>query len=235
VKFEIRCPSCRKAYLVDEARIPEGGAQVTCQACGAAVLLPAPRSATVAAAGRRSAGRPERPREATPARPTDVTPPASTARKEVVCPRCGLHFVPSGAARTAGGSRRVILVVEDMGYFQQIVRDALAPRYEVRAARSVREAEKILATSRADLILLDLTLEGGEDGIRLLQGMRRKPCPILIFSAQDEAEMFGDRWQELQALGADDLVVKGMNVADQLLRKVTTLLGEPLEEGEPEP
>ena len=38
--------------------------------------------------------------------------------------------------------------------------------------------------------------------------------------------MYGDSWEELRALGADDMVLKGMNVGESLLRKVGALLGK---------
>ena len=55
-------------------------------------------------------------------------------------------------------------------------------------------------------------------------------CPILIFTAKDESELYGDCWEELARLGADGLVIKGMNVSETLLRKVATMLGTPLED-----
>ena len=36
--------------------------------------------------------------------------------------------------------------------------------------------------------------------------------------------MYGREWDELQRLGADDMVLKGMNVGETLLRKASELL-----------
>ena len=58
-----------------------------------------------------------------------------------------------------------------------------------------------------------------------------KPCPVLAFTAEDESEMYGEGWSRLQAAGIDDVVRKGMNVNEALLRKVAAALGE----AEPEP
>jgi CheY-like chemotaxis protein len=157
---------------------------------------------------------------------------AGTAPAEaVVCPRCGLHFTPRAAAgpRTEA-ERKTILVVEDMDYFLDIVRDALEPRFLVEAAKSVDQARAALTGGEIDLILLDLTLSGGEDGIGLLRELPFKPCPILIFTAEDESVMYGETWERLQALGADDVVIKGMNVGESILRKVGTLLGQSIED-----
>ena len=59
-------------------------------------------------------------------------------------------------------------------------------------------------------MVLDLTLDGCNAGRELLAELRPKPCPILIFTAQDESEMYGENWENLKRLGADDLVIKGM-------------------------
>jgi len=80
--------------------------------------------------------------------------------------------------------------------------------------------------------VLDLTLDGGEGGLDLLRELNVKPCPILIYTAQDESEMYGDSWNELQRLGADDIVPKGMNVGDELTRKVDSLLGRQTDRNE---
>jgi DNA-binding response OmpR family regulator len=142
----------------------------------------------------------------------------------MVCPRCGMHFQPEEVPERTD-DRYTVLLVEDMAYFQEIAREALAPKYVLRQAGSVAEAREALADGGVDLILLDLVLRGGENGVALLEGLRRKPCPILIFTAQDESEMYGERWDQLRSLGADDLVFKGMNIGEMLVRKVEDLLG----------
>ena len=90
----------------------------------------------------------------------------------------------------------------------------------------------MLAEGPVDLIVLDLTLDGGEEGRQLLTELSPKPCPILIYTARDEAELYGERWEELKRLGADDLVMKGMKVAESLVRKTRKLLGDPVDEEE---
>jgi DNA-binding response OmpR family regulator len=114
-----------------------------------------------------------------------------------------------------------------MAYFQEMAREALGAKYEVRCATSLSEARHALASGPVDVILLDLVLGEGEDGLSLLRGLPRKPCPVLVFTAQDESELYGARWDELRALGADDLVFKGMNTGEMLVRKVDDLLGPP--------
>ena len=59
-----------------------------------------------------------------------------------------------------------------------------------------------------------------------------KPCPILIYTDEDESELYGESWEELQRLGADDILMKGMNAGEMLLRKTSGLLGLPWDEDE---
>ncbi|HJQ99834.1 MAG TPA: response regulator, partial [Candidatus Polarisedimenticolaceae bacterium] len=155
------------------------------------------------------------------------------AATEVCCPRCGLHFTAEGHAARGDQRRPTLLLVEDLEYFVEIARDALSGKYEVKTARSVGEARTELMRGGIDLLLLDLALEGGEDGLALLREAPGKTCPVLLFTAQDESEMYGDGWARLQALGVDDVVIKGMNMGEMLTRKVATLLGEPLPQAGP--
>jgi CheY-like chemotaxis protein len=208
VKVEIRCPSCSRGYLIDEA---SHGAELMCPACFAPVSTQKPAEPRPAAAG----------------------PEAPAPSAQIVCPRCKLHFAPRQRTVNVQRERRqTVLVVEDMAYFRQIAEDALSPEYNVKMARTVAEAEAILDGGGIDLMVLDLTLEGGDEGRRLLEDPARKRCPILIFTAQDEAEMYGERWEELHRLGADDIVIKGMKVGESLVRKVGALLGGSLDERE---
>ncbi len=203
-KIEVRCPSCAEVYLLDRDILPVGDGEVPCLNCGDLIPVSAPEPAAVV-----------------------TTPPT----EEVVCPRCQLHFVPRAAQEADPESdRRTVLVVEDMEYFQEIAKDALGEVYEVKTAGSAAEALRILRQGGIDLMVLDLTLEHAEDGLGLLTRLQPKPCPILIFTAEDEADMYGDRWEELQSYGADDLVIKGMNVGEMLSKKVGDLFGIDSEE-----
>jgi DNA-binding response OmpR family regulator len=144
----------------------------------------------------------------------------------VCCPRCSFHFVPDGKAQSKTAGRPTLLVVEDMEYFLQIARDALAERYDLKIAKTLDEARTHLIRGGIDLLLLDLTLEKGEDGLRLLREPPGKICPVLLFTAQDESEMYGEGWANLRALGVDDVIIKGMNMDEALSKKVAAMLGE---------
>jgi CheY-like chemotaxis protein len=154
--------------------------------------------------------------------------PQAVAITEVVCPRCNLHFKPradSQARVRASGERPTVLIVEDLVYFREIAAEALESEYAIQAVATKDGARAALDRGGVDLMVLDLTLDGGEGGLDLLRELKAKPCPILIYTAQDESEMYGDSWDELQRLGADDIVLKGMNVGDELTRKIASLLG----------
>jgi len=110
-----------------------------------------------------------------------------------------------------------------MEFFQDIARQALEATADLVAVKTVADARRALAQGRFDLLLLDLALEG-EDGRDLLRSLPFKPCPILIFTARDESDMYGDAWRELKDAGADDVVVKGMQMGETLARKVAALL-----------
>lgn len=227
VKIEVLCGACGHGYLLDESSLGEDG-EVPCVGCGATIRVsgrkPTP-PAPPASKGNLA--------EAVAPRPVEDPDPKQAAEK-VVCPRCGLHFEPRKMSRdeASGTERKTVLVVEDMEYFLTIARDSLEANYEVRTATSVPEAMKALGEGPVDLMVLDLTLDGSDQGLRVLEAMQPKPCPIIVFTAQDEAEMYGEKWDELQALGADDLVLKGMNVGEALARKVAELLGDTWDENE---
>jgi len=206
MKIEVRCGGCGRGYLVDEKMVPPGGGLVPCQSCGAGVELRPVRAASP----------PPEPRRAE----TEIT-------REVCCPRCSLHFVPDMESKPKLLGRPTVLVVEDMDYFVELAREALGGRYELKVAKGLNDARALLRQGGIDLMLLDLTLEHGEDGLRLLQEPPGKVCPVLLFTAQDESEMYGEGWEKLQALGIDGVVFKGMNMNESLSRKVAAMLGEP--------
>ena len=210
MNLEVACRYCNSAFLLDDSF---AGTVLPCPSCGSPDGLARPAAVRTGAA------------ESAP----PPAPPVSTAEpeQEVVCPRCKLHFVPRRTSIAHDTlTRPVVLVVEDMDYFRQVAADVLASRFEVRQASTVAEARAQLA-HRIDLLLLDLTLDGGDHGKDLLRSFRRKPCPILIYTDQDESGMYGSSWESLQQLGVDDVVMKGMNAGDAILRKVCGLLGLP--------
>lgn len=250
MKTEVACTSCGSAYLVDRSLLDDTGS-VPCPGCGQAMLRvlrqpgraiepspkpvhePAPEAvepptppSVQPAPARRFVVRPSA-SQATARAVAPVDPPSPAAQdRELVCPRCGLHFEPrERPAAETPADRHSVLVVEDNPYFAETVQNALRQRFEVRVAGSLSEAWSALAEGGIDLLVLDLVLGSGEESRALLEQLGEKPCPILVLTAQDETEMYGEAWSRLQRLGADDMVLKGINVGETLARKACELLG----------
>lgn len=244
MKVEVRCPGCQEGYLLDIEVLAEG---TPCPGCGesldseaeataTAIDVPPPEVVVAPAAARVPARASVQATAAAvaaavakpPAAATAARAPAPAAAAEVVCPRCKLHFKPRADTQARvreSTDRQTILIVEDLVYFREIAAEALSGEYEVQGVATKAAAKAALRRGNVDLMVLDLTLDGGEAGLDLLRELSGKPCPILIYTAQDESEMYGESWDELKGLGADDIVIKGMNVGDELSRKVGTLLG----------
>jgi CheY-like chemotaxis protein len=222
-KTEVHCPECGGAWTIDKPRAGE----MLCPRCmtripltGSVVRGAVPRPAAPVPPAAESAPAPTAPAAGEAAVPVGAPP----AGGPVVCPRCQLHFVPRSATEPPASGRPTILVVDDLAYFRQLAADALEPTFAVRTAATSAEAREFLAAGGIDLLVLDLTLDGCNAGRDLLAELTPKPCPILIFTAQDESMMYGEPWEELQRLGADDVVIKGMKVAESLARKASALL-----------
>lgn len=162
------------------------------------------------------------PEPAPPQAPVKTAEPVTAS--EVVCPRCQLHFTPRRRASDEPlTDRPTVLIVGEAGYFRETAEQVLSDSCVVKTADGALAARNLLEAGGIDLALLDIDDEA--QGIALLGQLSAKPCPILLYTAQDEAEMYDGRWEQLQAQGADDIVIKGMNVAESLVRKAGTLLG----------
>src|SRR5215472_5702528 len=89
------------------------------------------------------------------------------------------------------GRRPRILVIDDDRLLCELVRTTFELEgFEVDAAYDVIEAERLLAGSRPDAILLDIGLPG-IDGIFYLERLRETPqtskLSIVVISGSDEA------------------------------------------------
>ncbi|MHA7777480.1 response regulator [Roseibium sp. M-1] len=108
-----------------------------------------------------------------------------------------------------------ILVVEDDSEIGLLIkRHLVASDFKVTLARSGAEMDRLLASNRVDLILLDLMLPG-EDGISICRRLRASSAvPIIIVSAKNEDI---DRVVGLE-VGADDYVPKPFNPRELIAR-----------------
>jgi len=121
-------------------------------------------------------------------------------------------------------SKRGVLVVDDHPLFLKGVVQLLSdePDIEVRAqAGSAKEALDALRRHRLDLAVVDISLEGGTNGIELTKAIRaeRPRLPVLILSMHDET-LYAER--ALRA-GARGYVMK-REALDQFIIAVRAVL-----------
>lgn len=109
-----------------------------------------------------------------------------------------------------------ILVVEDNKDLRELLCDALTGEgYRAFSSSDGNEALKRLDETFVDLIIADIMMPN-MDGLQLTKELRRAgiDTPILIVTARDDYETL----QSGFTLGADDYMVKPVNVNELLLR-----------------
>jgi DNA-binding response OmpR family regulator len=127
-----------------------------------------------------------------------------------------------------------ILLVEDDRMIGEAVRASLrADGYVVDWMQDGRRAEAALATSRFDLVLLDLGLPGA-DGLQILQRLRARSAPdgntpVIVITARDAIE---SRIAGLDA-GADDYLVKPFDL-EELAARIRSALRRSSGRGAPD-
>lgn len=109
-----------------------------------------------------------------------------------------------------------ILVVEDDPAIVKMTATFLSRNgYRVSTAPDGRGAERVLADGAVDLIVLDLMLAGGEDGLVLARRVRmHSDVPIIMLTAKAEEV---DRIVGLET-GADDYLTKPFSTRELLAR-----------------
>ena len=109
-----------------------------------------------------------------------------------------------------------VLVVEDDLLTQAFMRTALGDDYNVDVAATSAELEAAIARRRPDLVLMDLSLRGGEDGLALTKQLRKRPeletLPIVALTAH---ALDADRDNAL-ASGCSDYLAKPCPLDDLL-------------------
>ena len=114
---------------------------------------------------------------------------------------------------------QTILVVDDEPQIVQVVHDYLKQAgYRVVVARDGQAALAVARHEHPDLIVLDLMLPGGLDGLDVCRSLRRDPAladvPIIMLTARIEET---DRLIGLE-LGADDYVTKPFSPREVVAR-----------------
>jgi two-component system, OmpR family, response regulator len=114
-----------------------------------------------------------------------------------------------------------VLALDDDPSIRQLVSDYLSENeLRVTAVATGRELDDVMARETIDIIVLDLRLQRGEDGLQIARRLRESSrIPILMLSGRaDEA----DRVMGLE-LGADDYLTKPFSPRE-LLARIRALL-----------
>ena len=115
----------------------------------------------------------------------------------------------------------IVLVVDDEPEILRALRSGLAAQgYEVTVASDGAEALRQATTNVPDLVVLDLMLPGGMDGLEVCRRLREwSRVPILVLSA------IGQERQKVAVLdmGADDYLTKPFGM-DELTARVRAAL-----------
>ena len=115
-----------------------------------------------------------------------------------------------------------ILVVEDEEDNMQILRDLLAPGYELIEADNGEKALAAAAKQQPDLILMDIQLpimDGYEATRRLKADPKLRSVPIIAITSY----AMGEDEKRARAAGCDDFVAKPYSPRD-LLTKIRSYL-----------
>ena len=109
-----------------------------------------------------------------------------------------------------------ILVVDDELLIRKVIREYLeSENYKVLEAENGLDALRVLSSNKVNLIILDIMMPK-MDGYELIKSLReaKYDVPILIITAKSEIE---DK-KEGFLLGADDYMVKPIDIEEMLLR-----------------
>jgi DNA-binding response OmpR family regulator/KaiC/GvpD/RAD55 family RecA-like ATPase len=145
-------------------------------------------------------------------------------------PRRPAHRPRHAAATASAGAyeverpprdQPVILIVEDSRLQRELLRDWLAPRYDVLTANDGFEALAKVVSHDPDLVILDLIMPR-VSGYELLCALRRANMDVPVLVSSSRLATTGDRLGPL-VLGATDFLAKPVNRIE-LEHKVETLL-----------
>jgi two-component system phosphate regulon response regulator OmpR len=114
-----------------------------------------------------------------------------------------------------------VMVVDDDDRLRDLLRRFLSEQgFVVITAADAQAARAQLALFDIDLIVLDVMMPGGEDGLTLTRALRaERPTPILLLTARGQPE---DRIEGLEA-GADDYLAKPFEPRELVLRIASIL------------
>ena len=121
---------------------------------------------------------------------------------------------------------KTILMVDDQIEVRELVQVTLdLSDYRVLQADNGEDAVKLAGKEIPDLIIMDIMMPGGIDGLEATRRIRRNPscaeCAIIILTAMGQN---ADKQAGLEA-GANDYFSKPFSPLD-LIRKVEEVLGD---------
>ena len=117
-----------------------------------------------------------------------------------------------------------ILIVDDQLELRELVEVTLRlENYDISQATSGEEAIIIAKSEKPDLIIMDVMMPGGMDGLQATRAIKNDPetnnCKIIMLTAKGQAE---DKKKGVEA-GADDYFVKPFSPLE-LISKVEEVL-----------
>jgi len=117
-----------------------------------------------------------------------------------------------------------ILIVDDQLELRELVEVTLRlENYDISQATSGEEAIKMAKSDKFDLIIMDIMMPGGMDGLQATRTIKDDPetnnCKIIMLTAKGQAE---DKKKGVEA-GADDYFVKPFSPLE-LISKVEEVL-----------
>ncbi|POR47127.1 response regulator [Bosea psychrotolerans] len=119
-----------------------------------------------------------------------------------------------------GRSEHILVVDDDARIRQMLIRYFEDEGYRVTAVADGQAMRECLDKAAVDIILLDLVLPGGEDGLGLTREIRsRSDIPIIMLTGRDDVV---DRIVGLE-VGADDYIAKPFHLREVLARLRTVL------------
>ncbi len=123
-------------------------------------------------------------------------------------------------AESRNKSEHILVVDDDARIRQMLIRYFEDEGYRVTAVGDGQAMRDCLKKTPVDIILLDLVLPGGEDGLGLAREIRsRSDVPIIMLTGRDDVV---DRIVGLE-VGADDYIAKPFHLREVLARLRTVL------------
>ena len=118
-----------------------------------------------------------------------------------------------------------ILIVDDQKEIRRLVDITLKVEdYQILQAENGKQAIEIVKAEKPDLIIMDIMMPGGIDGLEATRILKNDPetreCPVIMLTAKGQQ---ADREKGFEA-GADDYFAKPFSPL-ALIKKVAEILG----------